>query len=278
MNDDGRRAAALRSGTTLIVALLLGCGGGGGGGGESSTIKGNLSSAPSASIRPERRSWLARVGEELLGIGRRVFAQSGTDLGGVEVQASVVNGGKATDTTDVQGDFLLPGAPTGNVTVIFSRGSCQGEVILPDVTRDAVLTLNDVSFVCSDAHPSKVSETFRGVIRNVPGSPNGNLNVCVASGGGVRTRAVKLKNAAIQDASGVQTSFNSLEDCQLIEADGVREGLGTSSALDADTVRILGAGNRDDCSGQGTPTPVETATPTPSATPTHTATPTPTPS
>jgi hypothetical protein len=266
-----RRSVALRSAATMILALLVGCGGGGGGG-ESSTIKGNLTSAPSASIRPQRPSWLARIGDDFIGVGRRVFAA--TVLGGVQVQASVVNGGKATDATDDQGDFLLPGAPTGNVTVVFSRGSCQGEVILPDVTRDAVLTLNDVSFDCSNAHPSKVSETFRGVIRNVPGSPNGNLNVCVASGGRARTRAVKLNNTEIQDANGVPSSFNALADGQLIEADGEREGLGTSSALDAVTVRILGAGNRDDCTGQGTPTPV--ASPTPSATPSVTATQTPT--
>ena len=256
-----------------LLALALGCGGGGsGGGGSSSTIRGNVASAPSASIQSPRTTWLAWAEEELLGLARRAFARSEGDLGGVKVQATALDGSSASDSTDDEGDFELGGAPTGNVAVIFSRGRCQGEVILPDMSHDAVVTLEDVGFDCTGARPAKVEETFRGVIRNVPSSPNGNLNVCAAAGVGRRTRVVKLNDTAIQDANGTPTSFNNLADGQLIEASGEREGLGASSALDAETVKILGEGNRDDCGGQSTPTPAVTETPEP----TQTAAPTPT--
>ena len=271
MNDHGRGRATLCRGIALTVALAVGCGGGGGGGGgggQSSTIQGNMSSAPSASLQPELRRWLAWASEEILGLARRAFAQSSSDLGGVQVRASGANGSGVTDTSDDQGNFALPGSPTGNVTVVFSRGRCQGEMILPDMTNDAVVTLEDVDFDCTGARPAKVAETFQGVIRNVPGSPNGNLDVCAASGGGNITRVVKLNNTAIQDANGTPTSFNNLEKGQLIEADGEREGLGTSSTLDADIVTILSAGHSDDCSAENTPTPETTETPAPTETPT----------
>ena len=270
MNPRAWNARALGLAVLVFAALAPGCGGGSGGS-DSSTVKGNLSSAPSASIGRERRSWLAWVGEEAFGLGRRAFAVTG--LGGVQVQVSSVN---ATDsgTTDDQGDFDVS-SPTGDVTVTFNRGSCHGVVALPDMTRNATVTLQDVDFTCGSAQPAKVEETFQGVVRHVPGSANGNLSVCVTSGGGGRTRIVKLKDATIESANG----FADLAVGQLVEAAGQREGLGTSSALDADTVKILGSGNSDDCSGQPTPTPNETSTPEPTTTgtPTETETPTPTP-
>ena len=272
MMNEGRKKITCGGGAALIVALAIGCGGDGGGGGTSdtSTVNGNVSSA-SASIQQVRRSWLAWANEELLGFAKHVFAQASTDLDAIQVQA-----GGVSDITDGEGDFDLPGAPTGNVTVTFARGNCQGEVVLPDVTRNAVVTLEDVDFDCTGARPAKVSEIFRGVIRNVPGSPNGNLNVCVVSGGSQRTRVVKIQDATFADAGGGAASFGDLDEGQLIEADGEREGLGASSALDADTVQILGAGNVDDCTGQSTPTPEPTGTPTPEPTTTATAAPTPT--
>jgi hypothetical protein len=269
MNQHGRERAALCSGIVLTVALAAGCGGGGGGGGsgsgsgQSSTIQGNMSSAPSASLRLERRRWLAWASEQIFGLARRAFAQSSSDLSGVQVTASGFGGSQATDMSDDRGAFALPRSPTGNVTVIFSRGRCQGELVLPDMTKDALVTMDDVDFDCTGARPAKVSETFQGVIRNVPASPNGNLNVCVVSGGGVLTRVVKLQDTAIQDANGTPTSFKNLERGQLIQADGEREGLGTSSTLDADVVKILGAGHGDDCAAGETPTPETSATPTP---------------
>jgi hypothetical protein len=271
MNQQRRERAALYGGILLTLALAASCGGGGGGGGsgggQSSTIQGNMSSAPSASLQLERRRWLARASEQIFGLAQRAFAQSSSDLSGVRVSASGFGGSQSTDMSDDQGAFALPRSPTGNVTVVFSRGRCQGEVVLPDMTEDAVVTMEDVDFDCTGARPAKVSETFQGVIRNVPASANGNLNVCVVSGGGVLTRVVKLQDTAIQDANGTPTSFNDLERGQLIQASGEREGLGTSSTLDADIVKILSAGHADDCAAGETPTPETTMTPTPTKTP-----------
>lgn len=265
---DARPSRSMKLATvTLIAAIAGGCGGGGGGGGSSSTINGNVSNASTSSLQPSSRRWLARVRDELLGFVTRAFAANGA-LDGITVQGSSADGSVATATTDTAGDFRLGGAPTGNVTVRFSRGRCDGGVVLPDVTADAVLTLQDVAFDCSGAHPSKVAEVFPAVVRNVPSSPNGNLNVCVTSGGGSRTRVVKIKNAALEDASGNPANFSSVVVGERIEASGEREGLGTSSALDAKTVKLLGEAGGNPCAGQSTPTPLATGTPTPTVPPT----------
>ena len=115
-----------------------------------------------------------------------------------------------------------------------------------------------------------------GPVRSsVIGPPPGStaiVNRRVTGGVHITQGVVKLNDTAIQDANGTPTSFNNLADGQLIEASGEREGLGASSALDAETVKILGEGNRDDCGGQSTPTPAvtETAEPTQTAAPTQT--------
>ena len=256
------RTRLLVFGGTLTVLVLIGCGGGGGGGGQVSTIKGDVATASTASLERRSRGWLAWVGEQAWGLAR-AFADA--TLGGIRVQAGAVTG-----STDDSGQFDLGGAPTGDVTVTFSRGGCEGEVVLPDVTAGSTLKLHAVAFDCTGARPSKVTETFQAVIINKPASPNGNLNVCVASGGGHRTRVVKIKDAAIKDATGNPADFSNLAEGDLIEASGDREGLGASSALDASTVTILGAGNPVSCQGQATPTPAATETPEPTATPTPT--------
>jgi hypothetical protein len=267
-----KRARSRLVAATILSAVVCACGGGGGaGGGPSATIRGNLATAPSAALRRPTRYWLASLART-----RRAFAQT-ADLAAVDVRATAVDGSSASDSTDERGEFELRGAPTGNVTVIFSRGRCQGEVILPDMTSEAVVTLDDVEFDCRGARPARVAETFRGVVRDVPSSPSGNVNVCVAAGGAHRTRVIKLRDAAIQDANGTPTSFNNLAVGQLVEASGAREGLGASSAVETDTLRIIAEGNRDECSGQSTPTPAVTATPAPTATGTQTPGPTPTP-
>jgi hypothetical protein len=208
----------------------------------------------------------------VLGLAKRALADTG--LGGITVQANSSNGRAVADSTDDAGEFELDGAPTGNVTVTFDRGGCQGEIFLPDVAADSTLRIRNVAFDCTGARPSRVLETFRAVVTNVPSSQAGNLVVCVASGGGQRTRVVKVDDATIQDANGNPASFSDLAEGQLIEAGGEREGLGTSSALVANNLTILGAGNPADCSGQPVPTAVVTQTPTPEATATPTETPT----
>jgi hypothetical protein len=261
----------------MLLAIAVACGGGGGGGGDgggsgsTSTIQGNISSASTTAVSTDRRSRLARLGQDLIGLARPAFAAS--NVSGVQIRASGV-GSSVTDLTDDMGTFTLGGSPTGNVTVVFSRDRCQGDVILPDVTNDSLLVMEDVTFDCTGARPARVSETFRGVVGHVPGSREGNLTVCAFSGSARRTRVVKLNDAVIEDSNGTPTSFNDLADGQLVEAFGEREGLGSSSALDADTVKIVGAGNPDDCAAP-TPAPSATDTPQPDRTPEPTPSPTP---
>jgi hypothetical protein len=219
-----------------------------------------------------RRSWLARVGRELDGFARQAFAAS--ELSDVQVRASSARTSAVTDLTDDTGAFTLVGAPTGNVTVVFSRDRCQGEVILPDVTNDSVLVIEDVSFDCTGAEPARVSETFRGVTRDVPSSRERGLTVCVASGDASRLRMVTLQNVVVRDSTGTPTNLSNLAVGQLIETSGDRQALGSSSVVAASTVKILGA-STNDCSEPSTPTPSRTESPPSEATPTTTPSPTP---
>jgi hypothetical protein len=260
-----------------LVALAFACGGGGGGGGNgpgggSGTIQGNISSASTAAMVREPRSWIARLGRELDGFAREAFAAS--DVSGVQVRASGVGASGVTDLSDDTGAFTLLGSPTGNVTVIFSRDRCQGEVILPDVANGSVLIMEDVTFDCTGAEPATVSETFRGVARTVPSSREGSLTVCVSSGNFSRLRVVTLQDVVVRDSNGTPTNFNNLAAGQLIETSGDRQAHGSSSVVAASTVKILGTGS-DDCPGPSTPTPGATETPASEATPTATPSPTP---
>jgi len=158
--------------------------------------------------------------------------------------------------------------------MVFSRDRCQGEVILPDVTNDSVLTMDDVTFDCTGAEPAKVSEIFRGVTRAVPSSREGNLTVCVSSANASRLRVVTLQDVVVRDSNGTSTNFSNLALGQLVETSGDRQALGSSSVVAASTVKILGAGS-DDCSESRTPTASMTEAPPSEAT--ATATPSPTP-
>lgn len=253
--EDSLVVAAL--GAAVLAGALSGCGGGDGGGSGSATIEGNVASSTAAVERAEG-SWLARLGEIASGIGR-AFAQG--SIGGIGVTAR--RGDRSvSDVTDENGEFDLPGSPTGDVALSFERGDCRAEAEIVDVTRGSTLRLRDVALDCDAASFGKVEEVFQGIVRNKPSSPNGNLNVCVSSGGQLRTRIVKLQNATFEGGS-----FESLREGDRIEAEGEREGLGSPSALDAEVVRILASGEPGECEALLTPTPTPEATPTPTPTP-----------
>ncbi|MGH7821873.1 MAG: hypothetical protein ACREQ9_19085 [Candidatus Binatia bacterium] len=266
----GRRPTILLAALGLAALLSARCGGDGGGGSGSSTIDGNVSQAPSAAVDPTPRSWLAWIGEEVVGLAKRAIAQ-GRGLEGIRVTARR-GGAEASDVTDGNGAFDLGGAPTGDVTVSFEQGNCSADGSLPDVAASSTITLADVDISdCDDARPGSVAESFVAVVQNKPASPNGNLNVCVNSGGEIRTRVVKLQNAAFEDGGSGKDSFQELAEGDRIEAIGEREGLGAPSALDADVVRILATDEPGDCAAlvEPTATPTEPApeTPTPTETP-----------
>ncbi|MGH7899080.1 MAG: hypothetical protein ACREQQ_14085 [Candidatus Binatia bacterium] len=269
------RTELAAGGFMTIVILVIGCGGSGGGGGvaaQTSTIRGQVASASTASTDRGSRGWMVRLAEEAFGLAKRAFAD--TALAGIAVQANGSSGQPVAASTDDTGAFELEGAPTGNVTVTFTRGGCQGEIVLPDVTADSTLGIRNVAFDCTGAVPASVIETFRATIVDAPASPDGDLVVCAASGGGNRTRVVEIHDAAITNAGGTPGNVSDLEAGQLIDVSGERLGVGSSSALDASNLTIVSGGNPVACSGP-VPTPVVTATAVPEATATETETPTP---
>ena len=262
----GRRGAILVTGV-LLGALGIGCGGGGGGGGGGgATISGNLTSASTAA-RESRATWLALLGEEILGFARRAYAAVDNSLGGVTVM--VARGGRqAAATTGADGRFDVGDAPSGDVTVSFVRGSCDATVSLPDVADGSTLVLQDTTLNCNNASPGKITEAFQGVLLNKPSSPNGNLQVCAFGGGGNHIRAVKTNSAEF-----VGTSFAALQVGDLIEATGDRAGNGANSTLFAASIQKVGTSSTGNCAGIATPTPEPTGTTTPTSTPTTTPTP-----
>lgn len=241
-----------------LAAVSANCGGdGGGGGGGSSRIGGNVSSVTTANANA-RESWLARAFENVMVFARKAYAQV-TGVDGVEVSA-----GRGSDLTDADGDFDVD-APAGDVKVKFHKDDCDAEVDLPDVASGAALTLENVAFDCASVHPDRIEETFEAIVRNKPGSPNGNLTVCVDLGSGFRSRVVKIKDATFAGGT-----FDDLEERDRIAVTGVREGQGAPSALDAELVTLLGPSGGDPCGGDPIP---PTATPEPTSTPTPTSTP-----
>jgi hypothetical protein len=265
--------------TLFGVIVTCGCGGGGSGVGSNTVIDGNVATASTAAAERGRRHWLARLGEEILILARTAYAQvADTSLAGIDVTVSGT-GGTLTDTTDVNGAFSIGGAPNGDVVAQFRRGSCTGQVSLPDVTGTSTVTLENLIFNCSETTPARVSETFQGVALNVPASANGNFTVCVSSGGISRNRVVKIQGATFENQNGNTIPFGDLLPGDRLLAIGAREELGASSTLAAATVRILGSGSPSDCSGAGFgPTATPTRTPAPTATgATSTGTPTSTP-
>ena len=270
----------LRLGGVVAVAAAVGCGGGGGGGGAgSATVSGNVSNASTSSVQSEKRSWLAWASEEVLGLARRVYAAAAnTTPGGITVTVTA-GGGNASAMTDSAGDFSVGGAPTGDVTVSFARGNCDASIPLSDVTDGSTLDMKGVAIACNTGNVSELDETFRGVLENKPASDNGNLNVCAFGGGGNHIRAVKTKNGTLfENSAGGAATFADLQDGDLIEVSGVREGIGGNSAVNAATLKIISSGQTGNCQGLSTPTPESTSTPTVTgtpATPTPTATPTP---
>ena len=261
-----------------IAAASIHCGGDGGGGGNgSSNIAGNVSSVSTADSRSSRGSRLVQLAAELVGFARKAYAQV-VGLEDVEVSA-----GRGTDLTGSDGNFDID-APSGDVTVHFQKDDCEGDVVLTDVADGSNLDLEDVDLDCDSARPDRIAESFEAVVRNKPGSPNGNLSVCVDIGTGFRNRVVKLQGATFSGGT-----FDDLEEGDSVGVTGIREGQGAPSALDADTITLLGPSGGDPCDGPvpptatpevtGTPgptnTPGETNTPEPTATPTPTATPAP---
>lgn len=251
---------------TLAIFVGVGCGGGGGGGGGTAAVSGQVTSASTSRIETPRGRWLAWIEEEVVGFARRVYAAAtDTSLGGITV--TVTSGGRrASDATDSEGNFALNDAPSGDVMVTFERGRCGASVSLNDVVDSSRVALQGTTVNCDNVSPGTIEETFQAVLENKPASPNGNLNVCAFTAGRNHRRAVKTDSSTqYVNIDGSAATFDDLQEGDLLEAVGTREGLGTNSALDASGVRRIAAGRTGQC--QALPSPTPTSTPTATATP-----------
>ena len=243
--------------------VWAGCGGGGGSGGDTATVGGNVSSASTALRESAHRSWLAWVGEEVVGLARRAYAAAAVDRSPGQITVTVTAGGRQESTmTGNDGNFTVGGAPAGDVDVVFSRGNCTASVPLDDVEAGSTIDLQDVSLDCDRAHPGKVAETFQAVLRNQPASLHGNLNVCATTNGNPHVRAIDTSSSTqFEDSGGSPIDPSSLKDGDLLDLSGDRAGIGANSTLEATLVKRIGSGDADAC-GAATPTPTTPMTPT----------------
>lgn len=240
-------AATAFAATTAFVA----CGGSSPGAGGS-TIQGQVASANTATLERTRQTWLAWLGEEFLGFARPAYAQArNTSLGGITAIARG-QGREVSDLTDSSGNFTMSNAATGDVTMVFRRGSCEGSAPLNAVISNASLTIAHVTFSCpvgSDAGNvglANISESFAGVMRDDPDNPN-DVRLCVRAGNEDANRHISTQGATVRGQEGNPTSFGSLARLDLLQVTGVRDD-GAPFLLDTQDVQIIKRGVRDDCS------------------------------
>src|SRR2546425_1521747 len=168
-----RRGALVGGFAALARALTFGGGGArpGSRGPGGAPFRGTVSTANPAWVARLRSPWLAWLGEHVLGFARPAYAQArDTSLGGITV---IVRGGgrEVSDLTDSSGGFVVSDAPTGEVTVLFRRGSCEGSLPIGGVVSTSTLTLVGVSFLCSPGSDvaavslTELGERFNGVTR-----------------------------------------------------------------------------------------------------------------
>jgi hypothetical protein len=239
-------------GAVLVVsALTLGCGGGGGPPpAGASNVSGNVATADTARLERMRKSWLAWLQEHTLGFVRSAYADS--SLGGITVIGRSGNK-EVSDVTDSSGNFALTKGPTGNSTLIFRRGGCDAQIALADVISQSTLVLADIDYVCTTnpgtADPASISETFLGVLRDNPESPDNPTRICVRVGDNDITRNVVIDGATIQNKAGQPAIFADLAHFDTVEVRGLRSTSGATSNFVVQNVRILDNNSRDKCAG-----------------------------
>jgi hypothetical protein len=243
------------AGTLFVLAALVGLGCGSdhdspGPGG--STISGNVSNASTAAVTSARSKLFAWLGESVIGLARNAYAQSlDVSRGGITV---VVRGGgrEVSDLTDASGSFVVSDAPTGDVVVLFRRGSCEASLPVGGVLSSSTITLSGVSFLCASgsatATVNAVGESFAGVLRGDPApSERADVNLCVRRGDNDVERHVNMDSAAFQGDSGNAIEFGALDGLDLVQVDGGRSGAGETFTFTASNVRVTRHDVKDDC-------------------------------
>lgn len=229
----------------VLASLAFGCGHDSPGPGGA-TVRGNVSNAATAAVARHRSTYLAWLGETLLGFARTAYAQApDTSLGGITV---IVRGGgrEVSDLTDASGAFVVGNAPTGDVVVLFRRGSCEAEVPLGGVLSNSTITLAGATFDCGTATVGAVGESFSGVLREDPDDP-ADVRLCVRRGDDDVERRVDMEGAAITGDSGNSIRFSALDFHDLVEISGSRSGAGETFTFDTASVHVARHEVRDDC-------------------------------
>lgn len=238
----GAKAARNRVRVVAIAALGLSACGGSGGSGVAprggTTIEGNVSRAMTSALELRHPSWLSWLGRCFT---ERAYATPAPDTALDRINVSVGEGkDDVSGATDGSGNFDLVGVSSGDVTVAFSRGSCNEVVPLSDVITNSTIILRDTTLDCNDATPAEVNETFDGLLQNKPASQSANLQVIAQAGATNRARLVKTDSATrFEDENGNPTSFSDFNQSDLIEASGRRDGTGGASTLNAVTVKKI---------------------------------------
>ena len=234
----------------LAAAMTFGCQHGSPAPGGS-TITGNVSNADTAQNLLQRRSWLARLGETLVGLARPAYAQPrDAKLGGITVIARG-GGREVSELTDSAGGFVVSNAPTGDIQLVLRRGSCEGSIPLGGVISSSTLTLSDVHFACaagSDAGKvsvAGVSETSVGVVRDAKHA--GDVQLCVREGDEDVSRTNDMRGATFEDPSGALTSFDDVHQRDQVVVSGERSGAGNSFTFGASNVQVQRHDVRDEC-------------------------------
>ena len=241
----------------LIIAMGMGCGGDNSSPGPGgATLTGNILTASTASLEKSRSTWLAWVGENLIGLARTAYAQvTDSSVDGITVIARG-QGREVSDLTGAGGDFIITDAPTGDIDIVLRRGGCEGTLPLGNVISNSSITLEDVDFNCPSGtgtglvDPSGIFETLQGVIRNED-DPESEVTLCVRQGDDDRDRDIDFTSASLEDEGGDSTSFSSFRDNDLVEVSGERSGSGDSFDFNADLVRLRDRDVRDDCAVPG---------------------------
>jgi len=253
-----RRSRRIRLGSVLsalALGLTLGCGhdrhGSPGPGG--STFTGTVSNASTAAAASARSTWLAWLGEEILGFARPAHAQAtDTTLGGITVIARG-DGREVSDLTDSSGRFTISDAPTGEVTIVMRRGSCEGSLPIGGVISTSTLTLVDASFTCNgsvgDVTVADIGESFVGVTRDEP-SDRTQVRLCTRVGSDDVLRSVSVPlSATIVDSGGGPATFSDIRQHDELQIDGFRSASGDSFAFDTQRVQIQQHDVTDECAG-----------------------------
>jgi len=238
----------------LGAALVLGCGkdrnsspGPGG-----STIMGSVSNATTASLSKPSR-WFAWLREDVLGLARPALAATDTTLGGITVIARG-GGRELSDLTDSAGGFQIVDAPTGEVTIIFRRGSCEGSLPIGGVISSSTLTLSGVGFVCNPGSNvgnvtfGSLAERFTGVVRDDPPAQN-NLRLCTRVGSDDVLRSISALSASVTDSAGNPTTFSAVTQHDQLLINGFRSGADDNFTYNTQSLTIQERNVTDECAG-----------------------------